>query len=81
MSGEPALQHLMSIHFKWPGLGAALQSAGRQGMLYFVFNRQLVAVMVAHDLDRGEFVAQVSQRPQLLLLAFNASRSMQCHGR
>jgi hypothetical protein len=28
-------------------------------MLYFVFNRDVVGVVVAHDLERGEFVAQV----------------------
>eukprot|EP00878_Enallax_costatus_P033560 GHUV01037074.1.p1 GENE.GHUV01037074.1~~GHUV01037074.1.p1 ORF type:complete len:141 (-),score=12.39 GHUV01037074.1:185-607(-) len=59
MSGDPSLQHLMSIHFTWPALGQALLSSGRAGMLYFVFNRQVVAVVVAHDLSRGECVAQV----------------------
>lgn len=59
MRGDPALQHLMSIHFTWQQLGQVLLSRGRGGMLYFVFNRQVVAVVVAHDLSRGEFVAQV----------------------
>jgi hypothetical protein len=31
----------------------------RAAMLYFVFNKSVVAVIVAHDLQRGEFVAQV----------------------
>lgn len=61
MRGDPALQHLMSIHFSWPRLGAALLGEGRQAMLYFVFSRQLVAVVVAHDLNRGEFVVQVGE--------------------
>lgn len=33
--------------------------SGRPAMLYFVFNSQVVAVLVAHDLRAGEFVAQV----------------------
>jgi hypothetical protein len=59
MQGQDALQHLMSIHFSCPALGRSLLQQQRPGMLYFVFNRQLVAVVVAHDLEKGEFVAQV----------------------
>lgn len=36
---------------------------GREGMLYFVFNSDVIAVVVAHNIGRGEFVAQVSQPP------------------
>jgi hypothetical protein len=42
-------------------------------MLYFVFNRQLVAVVVAHDLERGEFVAQVG-----LWLTMSRLKFMRC---
>ena len=67
------LQHLLNVHFHAPALGAALlardevpcpdslpTSAGRSrgAMLYFVFNADVVAVLVAHDLRVGEFVAQ-----------------------
>jgi hypothetical protein len=41
-------------------LGAALRDRGAAGMLYFVFNRDVIAVVVAHNLSRGEFVAQVT---------------------
>jgi hypothetical protein len=34
-------------------------------MLYFVFNRDVVGVVVAHDLAAGEFVAQVPYFPPL----------------
>lgn len=64
MSGDPSLQHLMSVHFIWPALGQALLAAGRAAMLYFVFNMKLVAVVVAHDLQKGEFVAQVRAAAQ-----------------
>lgn len=40
-----------------PQLGRLLR--GREGMLYFVFNREVIAVVVAHNIDAGEFVAQV----------------------
>lgn len=60
MSGQAGMQHLVSIHFSWPLLGQALLAGGREGMLYFVFNSQVVAVLVAHNLEQGEFVAQVS---------------------
>ena len=72
MSLCACLQHLLNIHFHAPALGAALlakdegaspdmaTSAGRcrAAMLYFVFNADVVAVLVAHDLRVGEFVAQ-----------------------
>ena len=35
------------------------QGRSRAAMLYFVFNAEVVAVLVAHDLRVGEFVAQV----------------------
>lgn len=65
MRGQAGMQHLISVHFSWPALGQALLSAGRQGMLYFVFNSSVVAVLVAHDLGAGEFVAQVPYFPPL----------------
>ena len=60
MVGEPAMQHLINIHFFSDRMGQ--MAAGRPGMLYFVFNAQVVTVMVAHDIKKGEFVAQVRSR-------------------
>ena len=57
MQGDAALQHLVNIHFTAPALRQRL--AGREAMLYFVFNASVIAVLVAHDLQRGEYVAQV----------------------
>ena len=57
LQGQAGLQHLCNIHFLSPQLGALLQ--GRPGMLYFCFGPAAVAVLVAHDLQRGEFVMQV----------------------
>lgn len=59
MHGQAGMQHLISIHVTWPLLGRTLLQRGREGMLYFVFNSNVVAVLVAHNLETGEFVAQV----------------------
>lgn len=58
MQGQPVMQNLVNIHFRAPQLGATLKEQ-RPGMLYFVFNPKGVVVVVAHDLDEGDFVAQV----------------------
>lgn len=63
MPGPGAIQHLINIHFSSPALGRALQ--GREGMLYFVFSPATIAVMVAHNISEGEFVAQMPYFPPL----------------
>lgn len=65
MGGPGAIQHLVNIHFVSPQLGRALKAGGREGMLYFVFNSQAIAVVVAHNISAGEFVAQVPYFPPL----------------
>lgn len=59
--GHAALQHLINIHFTSPSLGSALLAAGRPAMIYFVAGggSSVVGAVVAHDLQHGEFVAQV----------------------
>lgn len=59
MKGEEELQHLISIHFWSRELGSRLVQT-EPGMLYFIFNPHTIAVLVAHDLQSGEFVMQVS---------------------
>lgn len=61
MEGVPTLQHLMNIHFHAPKLWDLVKS--RPAMLYFVFNPTVISVLVAHDLESGELVAQVSCGP------------------
>lgn len=56
------MQNLINIHFSAPDL-ARRMAEERPAMLYFVFNPRGVVVIVAHDLSRGDFVAQVF--PQL----------------
>ncbi|KAG2431150.1 hypothetical protein HXX76_009680 [Chlamydomonas incerta] len=44
---------------------AATAAAAGPAMLYFVFNAEAVAVLVAHDIGAGEFVAQIPYFPPL----------------
>ncbi|KAK9842673.1 hypothetical protein WJX74_000512 [Apatococcus lobatus] len=61
MKGPAALQHLVNIHFFCPDLWQHISH--RPAMLYFVFNSEVVSVLVGHDLPNGELVAQVPIYP------------------
>lgn len=63
--GPGPIQHLINIHFNSPELGRHLKASNREAMLYFVFNSSVIVVMVAHDIIKGEFVAQVPFFPPL----------------
>lgn len=58
MIGERDLQKLVSVHFMSRDLGKFLTNE-RPGMLFFIFNTEAIGVLVAHDLEQGEFVLQV----------------------
>ena len=58
MKGERNLQRLVSVHFLSKNLGRYILSE-RPGMLFFIFNPAGIGVLVAHDLNQGEFVLQV----------------------
>ena len=49
--GPSRLQHLINIHFSSAALAARLRQ--RPAMLYFVYSRAAIVVLVAHDLERG----------------------------
>lgn len=74
MSGRAAMQHLINVYFKCSALTDILYSSegssanwsqpaegAKEGpaMLYFVFNEEVVCVLVAHDLKRHEWVMQL----------------------
>ena len=59
MVGEAAMQHLVNIHFLSKDLWQHVME--RPAMLYFVFSSQAIVVLVAHNLQEGEMVAQVSR--------------------
>ncbi|KAG0501023.1 hypothetical protein HPP92_001095 [Vanilla planifolia] len=62
MQGEHNLQNLISVHFLSKDLGEYLLHK-RPGMLFFIFNYEAIGVLVAHDLNEGEFVLQVPYYP------------------
>lgn len=62
MKGEQDLQKLVSVHFVSRDLGQYLLHQ-RPGMLYFIFNPDGIGVLVAHDLNQGEFVLQIPFYP------------------
>lgn len=65
LRGPPPLQHFKSVHFRAPDLAPVLAAEGREAMLYFCFNRGAIAVLVAHNLRQGEWVAQLPYFPGL----------------
>jgi 2-polyprenyl-6-methoxyphenol hydroxylase-like FAD-dependent oxidoreductase len=71
MRGEKDLQKLISVHFMSPQLGKYLIKE-RPGMLFFIFNTEAIGVLVAHDLNIGEFVLQLPfYPPQQMLEDYN----------
>uniref|UniRef100_A0A0E0CBQ0 FAD-binding domain-containing protein n=1 Tax=Oryza meridionalis TaxID=40149 RepID=A0A0E0CBQ0_9ORYZ len=62
MKGQRDLQKLVSVHFRSNDLGKYL-SRERPGMLFFIFNPDAIGVLVAHDLEHGEFVLQIPFYP------------------
>jgi 2-polyprenyl-6-methoxyphenol hydroxylase-like FAD-dependent oxidoreductase len=57
LKGEESMHTLMNIHFTCAGLLGLLMP--RPAMLYFVFNEAVVAVFVAHDPEKNEWVCQI----------------------
>ncbi|CAM9098191.1 unnamed protein product [Laminaria digitata] len=60
LTGRRELGHLVNIHFRCKGLGHLLRAKGqRPGMLYFVYNEETICVLVAHNVQEGEWACQV----------------------
>ena len=67
LEGTPDMQHLINIHFTSASLASALRDSGNAAMLYFVFNPDVVAVVVAHDLrDDGTGASVLSLSSAML---------------
>ena len=60
MDGDRALQALVNVHFRVSG-GGELPALLLQdpAMLHFVYNEEVIAAFVAHDVKRGNGVAQI----------------------
>ncbi len=61
MQGPPGIQHLMNVHFSSKELARATEQ--RPAMLYFLYNKAVICVLVAHHFETGEFVAQLPYFP------------------
>lgn len=59
------MQNLINVHFKSTELSKLLFKYNSLAMLYFIFNKDLVMVLVAHDLREGDFIAQIPYFPPL----------------
>ncbi|KAI9915401.1 hypothetical protein PsorP6_008123 [Peronosclerospora sorghi] len=57
MVGTPNLQSIANVHFTSPALSKVARE--NPAMLYFVFNQEAVGVVIAHDLEQGEWVFQI----------------------
>jgi hypothetical protein len=96
LQGAADLGNIVNIHFRCPELAALLRvnsnssstsnsssSKSRAAMLYFVYSARGVCVMVAHNIEQGEWACQVPYFPPfeskevseaLVLLHCNSSR-------
>jgi hypothetical protein len=50
------IQNFVNIHFHSPHLGRLMLSQEQTGMLFFIYNKDVVSVLVCHDIEEGEFV-------------------------
>ncbi|GMH65036.1 hypothetical protein TrRE_jg10242, partial [Triparma retinervis] len=53
--GDPSIQSLMNVHFRTSDPSPLEKNPA---MLYFTYNSSAIAAFVAHDISRGELVAQ-----------------------
>ena len=59
----PRPQHFKSVHFESPALAEHVRAF--PAMLYFVFGPSAIAVLVAHNIPQGQWVAQIPFFPGL----------------
>ncbi|KAG1708605.1 hypothetical protein DVH05_022233 [Phytophthora capsici] len=57
MAGTRNLQSIANVHFTSKTLSEAARE--NPAMLYFVFNKDVVGILIAHDLNQGEWVFQI----------------------
>lgn len=56
MIGNKNLQNFVNVHFRSKDVGRKMIENNDTGMLYFLYNSDLVSVLVCHDIEQGEFV-------------------------
>eukprot|EP00510_Aplanochytrium_minuta_P003986 CAMPEP_0184021864 /NCGR_PEP_ID=MMETSP0954-20121128/10200_1 /TAXON_ID=627963 /ORGANISM="Aplanochytrium sp, Strain PBS07" /LENGTH=647 /DNA_ID=CAMNT_0026304001 /DNA_START=290 /DNA_END=2233 /DNA_ORIENTATION=- len=65
VKGERDLETFASIHFTSKDLGKFLIATENGAMLSFVFNDEIIAVVVAHDMRKGDWVIHVPFFPPI----------------
>lgn len=55
----------MNVHFRSKEIGKEMIKNRDTGMLYFLYNSDLVSVLVCHDIEEGEFVLQIPYYPPI----------------
>ncbi|CDW87725.1 polyketide hydroxylase-like [Stylonychia lemnae] len=65
MFGANNIQNFVNLHFRSKEIGELMKKQDRTSMLYFLYNQDLVSVLVCHDIDEGEFVLQVPYFPPI----------------
>jgi hypothetical protein len=55
----------INFHFKSKSLATELSAKSLQSMLYFIFNEYHITVLIAYDLQEGEFVLQIPYYPPI----------------
>lgn len=60
---ELDLQNFVNVHFRSKEMGQLMRAAGECGMLYFLYNEDIISVLVCHDIQQGEFVLQIPYYP------------------
>ena len=56
MVGTKNIQNFVNVHFRSKELGKKMIETGEVGMLYFLYNPEIVSVLVCHDIKEGEVV-------------------------
>ncbi|CAH0492627.1 unnamed protein product [Peronospora farinosa] len=71
MAGTSNMQSIANVHFTSKALSDA--ASENPAMLYFVFNKNVVGVLIAHDLNQGEWVFQIPFFPPQESIAWDFS--------
>ena len=59
------MQNFVNAHFISKKLANKLKDIKKQSMLHFIFNKNLICVLITYDIDIGEFVLQIPYFPKI----------------
>ena len=51
MKGDRDLQNFVNVHFRSKEFGRYMMNEKSGGMLYFIYNKDLISVLVCHDIE------------------------------